>query len=394
MQNEPAETATRKQRWNVAAIGYTFLPIVLALRHINSAPDLRTYGPSHWFLNYHHGFVRRALVGQALAHFAFLSWRKIFVIEAVVLLCAIVFTYVALRSTLFGNLDERRLAAFLLAAPAFLPPMWYMAGEMDNFLYIALILAAWMLMRFRNNLGLLAATVLTFIGLAIHEAFLLMFYPLLIAFLVELLYRKRLKPLWIALHCISVAVFFLLILAVGKPRETQAAWVVQAQQRTDMPIESTVFMALHNTLAEQVHFVMGRYTHLLLRGIVITLVLCIPYGIVLWKLLRGTVQSRGYTPALTRVVLLLFCLPLLLIPLGHDAMRWTAALCIDVSLYVLFIYQADQAIPERKATSCAALRRWNANPANAATFLYLLALGPWGLAGNRFFSNFSNLFKK
>ena len=374
------------QRWNFAALGYTFLPVLLALRYIDSPLDPRTYGPSHWFLNYHHGFVRRALVGQLFTHFAFLSWRKIFLIEAAVLACCITLTYLVFRSVLFGTLNERRFAAFLLAAPAFLPHMSYMAGEMDNFLYLSLLLAAWPLTRLSNYLGLVIATVFTCISLAMHEGFILMFYPLILALLIELLHRRVLKPLWVGLHGATVAVCFFCILKFGKLAASQSQSFAEAQRRTDMPIESTVFLAVHNSLTEQVHFALGHYSYLLLRGIAFTLLLCIPYGLVLWRLLSGNLKSRGYSSFLRRGVWLLFFMPLLLIPLGHDAMRWTAALCINISLYVLFLYQMDSR-SGRKEEAFSALATWNANPAIAATLVYLVALGPWGLAGNHFFLN-------
>lgn len=372
--------------WNFAALGYTLLPILLVLRYIDAPLDPRTYGPSHWFLNYHYGFLRRALVGQFFAHFTFLSWRNIFRIEVLVIAVAVAFTYVVFKSMLFGTLNERRFAAFLLAAPAFLPHMSYMAGEMDNFLYISLLLGAWALTRLPSYFGLLVATLFTCIGLAIHEGFLLMFYPLILALLVELVRRRALKPLWVGLHCFVVAAAFVSILRFGKLTVPQSELINEAQRRTDMPIESVVYLALHNSLSEQIHFAIGHYSYLLLRGIAFTLLLCIPYGLVLWQLLSSNVRSRGYSLVARRGVLLIFLVPLLLIPLGHDAMRWTAALCINVSLYALFMYQMDCRC-DRIAEAAAALKRWNANPAVGATFVYLVALGPWGLAGYHFFSN-------
>ena len=385
-QVEVTGTSSVWQRWSFPALGYTLLPILLALRYIDSPQDPRTYGPSHWFLNYHYGFLRRALVGQVFARLTFLSWRNIFRIEVFVIAVAVALTYLVFKSLLFGTLNERRFAAFLLAAPAFLPHMSYMAGEMDNFLYISLLLGAWGLTRLPGYFGLLLATLLTCIGLAIHEGFLLMFYPLILALLVELMRRRTLKPLWVGLHCFVVAAVFFSILAFGKLTVPQSQLINEAQRRTDMPIESVVYLALHNSFSEQVRFAIGHYSYLLLRGIAFTLLLCIPYGVVLWQLLSSNVRPYGSSRLMQRGVLLIFLMPLLLIPLGHDAMRWIAALCVNVSLYVLFLYQMECRRGLR-SEAVAALTRWNANPAIGATFVYLVALGPWGLAGYHFFAN-------
>ena len=155
-----------------------------------------------------------------------------------VLLVLVVLTYLVFRSILFGTLDERRLAAFLLAAPAFLPHLAILGGEIDNFMYIPLLLSAWMLMRLRNHIGLLLVTLSVCVGLAIHEAFLLMFYPLLLALIIDLLHQRRLKAAAVAVHGAVVSLCFVVIIFFGKLHGERADWLHEAQGRTDMPIES------------------------------------------------------------------------------------------------------------------------------------------------------------
>lgn len=390
-------SAVPAQTWrktSFATLGYISLPILLALHFIGAPPDNRTYGPSHWFLSYQHGFLRRALIGQAFSHIQFLPWRSIFLIEGVVLLFAIGLTYLIFRSILFGSLDEARLGAFLLAAPAFIPHMAIMDGELDNFLYIAVISAAWSLMRLGGRAGIAAASVFVCLGLAVHEGFILLFYPLILGLLMESVHRRKIKLSWAATHLAVVGVCFITIISFGKFRANPSEWIAQAQLRTDMPIEGTVVMAIHNTFTEQVRFVLQRYTPSLIKRILLTLILSIPYGVVLWRLLYRTVRARGYGSKVNLLVILTFAMPLLLIPLGHDAMRWLSALCINVSLYVLFLYQADRVDPEKSAFARNELSLWNLNSANTVTFIYLVSIGPWGLAGNRFLSNVNTLFGK
>ncbi|ADW71445.1 hypothetical protein AciX9_4501 (plasmid) [Granulicella tundricola MP5ACTX9] len=391
---DPTLSASDSSRFNFPALCYALLPALFALRYVNTPPDLRTYGPSHWFLNYHNGFVRRALVGQVFSHFNYLSWRSIFVVEALILGIVVVCTYLVFRSMLFGTLNERRFSAFLLAAPAFLPHLAYMGGEMDNFLYMALLAGAFCLMRLRSNTGLLAVTLFSALGLVLHEGFLLMFYPLVLVLIIELIHQRRLKPAAVGIHLAVIASCFLSILHFGKMKGLEAEWVSRAQARTDMPIERTVFVALHNSLGEQVHFALTHYTISLVARVALTLLMCIPYEVVLWRLLISVIEGRGYSIGLQRTVCCLFLVPLLLIPLGHDAMRWIAALCINISLYMLFLYQTDNRHGEGSGGMRALLANWNAAPAGMATFLYLSVLGPWGLAGNRLFANLANLLAR
>ena len=379
------------KRFSFPALGYALLPLLLVLRHVNAPPDLRTYGPSHWFLDYHHGFMRRALVGQLLSHVRFISWHQIFLIEAAVLACGVALTYVVFRSILFGSLSERFFGAFLLAAPAFLPHMAALGGELDNILYFVVVLAGVALMRFRNVFGLTLATLLTVVALAIHEAFLLMFYPLIFVFILHLLHRRKINLIGVSLHLVVVSICFVAILLHGSFHVSQAEWVAHAQQRTDMPIEVAVVIPLHNTLREQMAFVRERYTHSLVGRVMLTLVLSIPYAIALLRLLSGTLRRQRYHTLTGRLILVSFFVPVLLIPLGHDVMRWLSALCINMSLYVLFLYQAKEEPEEERLESRVALSSWAASPATTATFIYLLALGPWGLAGTHLFSNLNSL---
>ena len=369
-----------------SALCYTLLPLLLALRYVNSPPDHRTYGPSFWFLNYQHGFMRRALVGQLFSHFSFISWRHIFVIEAVVLACGVALTYMAFRSLLFGSLDERKLCAFILAAPAFLPHMATMGGELDNFLYIVLVLACCVLTRLPNSLGLVATTFFTVLALTIHEGFLLMFYPLVFVILLHLLHRRKISTLAFGLHCAVVLSCFVGLSIYGGLHGAPADLVATAQQRTDMPIEPVVLITMRNTIRQQIAFVRPLYTASLVSQVSLTLLLSIPYFLILWKLLTGTIRRQSYGKTLNRLITATFFIPLCLLPLGHDIMRWLAALCINMSLYVLFLYQESRSLDsEREATP--AFRRWASSSQVAATFLYLLVLGPWGLFGNHLLNN-------
>jgi hypothetical protein len=244
-------------------------------------------------------------------------------------------------------------------------------------------------------------TLCTALALAIHEAFLLMFYPLLLVLILDLLHRKKVTRAGVAIHGVVVGLCFAAILVYGKFHGAQADWIASAQQRTDMPIEEAVLIPLHNTLREQVAFVRQRYTHLLVSRVCLTLILSVPYGIALWRLLCRTFESRGSSLARSRWMTAIFFLPLCLAPLGHDIMRWLAALCIDMSLYVLLVHQernhrergnresSFQIAPNHQETL--ALRDWSRSPATTATFLYLIALGPWGLAGTRLFSNLGSV---
>jgi hypothetical protein len=378
-----------------AALAFTLLPLLYSLCYLAARPSARTYGPSHWFLNYQYGFVRRGLIGQAFGYTSFLSLRAIHIIELIVFLGIAAFTYVVFRRTLFGSLADRRFAAFLLVAPAALPHLAYLSGEVDNFLYIMVLLAAVGLMRFRNLFGLSLATLWVIIGMLMHEAFALMFYPLILAILGDLLHHRRIKPIWAALHLGIVFSAFVAIVRFGKLPGTIAEWLARAQNRTDMRVEGAVFVALHNTFSEQLKFVSHLYHVTLIGSVALTLLISVPYGIVLWRLLGSVMRFRGYKLLHRRALIALFCAPLLLSVMGHDVMRWASGHCINVSLFVLFLYQETDKDPTEADTGLRnSLAAWTSTYSYTGTLFYLIAFGPWGIAGNRLLSNLAEIFKK
>jgi hypothetical protein len=382
----------RLQDWDFAALGFSLLPFFLCLTFLGSNIAGRTYGPSHWFANYQHGFLRRALVGELLSRIGFLSSRLILGIELAIFALACTLTALAFRRILFGTLAERRLAAFLLAAPAFLPHMAFMDGELDNFLYLAILVGAFALIRLGNLLGLAIATVTTIAGLLIHEAFALMFYPLILVLAVDLVHRRRFRVQWVAAHFALVLGVFFAIIHFGKLPGDPAQWITAAQQRTDMRVDGTVFLVLECSLREQLNFVRHLYTPTVVGSILLTLGLSIPYAVVLWRLVRTACIYRGYSLTHSRCLLVVFAAPLALSFLGHDVMRWLSAMCINVSLYLLLIYRTTPRVDSSDTPDLhKALTAWTGLPVYAATLLYVLALGPWGIAGNRLLSNIGSL---
>jgi hypothetical protein len=377
-------------RLSSAGVAFSLLPILASLTLLGIQPGNRTYGPSHWFVTYEHGFLRRALIGQLFSHVHFLSMHAIVAIEACVFFLALLLTVLVFRPLLWGSPAERRFAAFLLAAPAFLPHMAYMDGEVDNFLYIALLLGAFALVRFGNVLGLIIATLWTIAGLLIHEAFVLMFYPLILVLALDLVHRRRIRLGWVIAHFAIVAAAFVSIIHFGKLSGSPAEWIANAQQRTDMRIDKIVFQVLDSSFAQQLRFVLHLYRPKLIATVLVTLALAIPYGTVLWNWLSAAFAAREYSRMQTRWMLLILAAPLSLSLVGHDVMRWVSALCINVSLYLLFLYGAD-----RDATHLrSALTAWTQGPAFAATLVYLLAVGPWGFSGNLLLANLAHLFTR
>ena len=85
-------------------------------------------------------------------------------------------------------------------------------------------------------------------------------------------------------------------------------------------------------------------------------------------------NTRRWQRALTG---LLFLSPLLLCSLGHDVSRWIGAMCLDATLFLLYLYLTDGT--ERPVQRY--LTQWAERPAAIAWLAYLIAIGPFGATG-------------
>ncbi|HEX6497337.1 MAG TPA: hypothetical protein VF018_17760 [Acidobacteriaceae bacterium] len=378
-----ASTNPRLQRWTTCLL--TALPVFASILWLGGTFH-RNYGPTHYFLNYRHGFLKRALLGELLLPLHFIGLHTILAIELVIFATVSAVTYIVFRRTLFGALQERALAAFLLAAPALLPHLAYLSGDLDNLLYICAVLALGAFLVMPANAAVGCAIALSFVALLIHEAFLLLFYPLLLAIMVDLWQRHRLRRGLVIAQLVLVALAFFAILHFGKWSVPHPEYMAAAQQRTDMPLEGTVFLVLSNTLQQQLHFVAALYTKQLIAGVLLSCLVSLPYFAMLVSLIQDALAARGYTDRSRWSLLLLLCTPLLLLPLGHDVMRWISAICINVSLFLLYLYSTASESDERRA-----LTDWTTTPLYPAMLGYTLALGAYGIASTRLITNVGNL---
>ena len=372
------------QRW--AACLLTALPLLVSLAWLGGTLN-RAYGPTHYFLNYRHGFLKRALVGQVLSPLHFIGMRQILVIELAVFALLVAATYAVFRHMLFGSIEQRSLAVFLLAAPAVLPHFAYLSGDLDSFLYLLTVLAVGALLSLPSGFALLGTLALSLVALLIHEGFVLLFYPLLLAVMLDLVRRKRMRASLVILQLAVVAAVFLAVLHYGKWAVPHPEYMAAAQQRTDIPLEGTVFLVLASTLQQQLHFVAGLYRPNLVIGILLSGLVSLPYlGLLAW-LMQRSLALRGYAVGQRRALLLLLASPLLLCALGHDVMRWVAAIGVNLSLFLLYLYSSAAEGSNERHT----LTAWTATPLYAAMLGYVLALGPFGIASNRLVTNVGQL---
>lgn len=334
------------------------------------------YGFALYFLNYNHGFVKRGFVGELFSHFAYLTRGQLLLAEYLFLAAAFALCYTVFHPLLVRNRETSMIAVLLLSAPAVLPHIGYLFAQPDVTLFLLLLLCLWMLFNMPPLAAACATIPLCLIALCTHEAFSLMFYPLVVAILIEQCRTRRLP--WIAAiaHVAIIGAAFLAILHFGKLKVSPDTILQEALTRTNVGIQRQVYDVMASSFAEQRELVRRMYTSLIWKLLALTFCIAAPYFFLLSKLLRRSMRSADMPVWQQAVTCLLFLSPLLLCYLGHDFTRWIGAACIDASLFILALAQTNAVVRN-------ALTHWTTNENITAWLAYLIAAGPMGATGIR-----------
>lgn len=346
--------------------------------------SLASYGPVGWnygfalyFLNYQHGFVKRGLVGALVSPFAFLSRGNLLTLEYLFLAAAFALCYVVFRRALFQDRGLTLPAVLLLSAPGTLPHIGYLFAQPDVTMFLLMLLCLWALIQLRPLTAAIVTLPLCCLGLMAHEAFSLMFYPLIAAILLNQARTRRLPWTAAIAHVAVVGAAFVSIVHFGKLKVSPDTILQEATARTDVGIQRQVYDVMASTFAQQQELVHRLYTPGIWQYLILTVCICLPYFWLLSYLLRRCMRAVD-APAWQQVLTgILFVSPLVLCFLGHDFTRWMGAACIDASFFVLYLALTGDAARNT-------LSQWSATSINTQAWLaYLIAIGPLGATGIR-----------
>lgn len=335
------------------------------------------YGFALYFLNYHHGFVKRGLVGELFSPFAFLSRNQLLTIEYLFLAAAFALCYVVFRRALFQDRALTLPAVLLLSAPGTLPHIGYLFAQPDVTMFLLMLLCIWAFLQ----LSPLAATLITLplccIGLMAHEAFSLMFYPLIAAILLNLARTRRLPWAVAIAHVASVAAVFIAIVHFGKLKVSPDTILQEGLARTNVGIQRQVYDVMASTFAQQQTLVHQLYTPGIWQLLILTVCIALPYFWLMAHLLRRSMWAATMPLWQQACNGIAFLSPLVLCFLGHDFTRWIGAACIDVSVFTLYLALTSEAAHD-------ALANWASTSIHKEAWLaYLIAIGPMGATGIR-----------
>jgi hypothetical protein len=304
------------------------------------------YGVSQWALSYDSGLVRRGLLGAIARH-----WLPVIALEDIhritlaafcvfVGLLILVFYVLLKRST--GNGWMFRLILLFVAAPATLSLLARDLGRFDIFL-VTIMLLALILLSLKRHLWLIP--VLMTVAMFIHEGFLLLCAPTILAAMIFVYVREEQTKKMLATMLAAaagVAAAFLILYNFGNPALPPEEFAKQAQSRaayhvTELSIRECYFSVKdHASLAASSLYDAGSIANLFMA-----LLMMSPVVLVLAPLWRQALKNtRGHTWACW-LLLLSTLSGFLVVPIATDYGRWIAAATICNFFAVFFLVKND-----------------------------------------------------
>lgn len=294
------------------------------------------YGISEIFLNYHHGFVKRGLIGELLSPIKFLSIKTVGLIELSFLAVLLIGSYLVFGRKLLENNRRSLLVCVLLCSPACLSHFGALIGQPDTILFVLLIFSYFLLTKAPPRIAPLLALAPSIIALLIHEAYPLLFFPAVFAMMWDGLRRKRFTLAAVATHMVVFTAVFLAILHFGKIRIDSYALWHEAQARTSFVIPPAIFVVMSFDLKTQWRVMFMRENWPQMAAAIVSTPFLLPYFIPLWKLAQAA-NERRREPMLYIGLLSLVVAPLLLCIFGMDFLRWGSAALINLILFILYL---------------------------------------------------------
>jgi len=347
-----------------------------------STTDQNAYGMAFYLVNYHFGFVKRGLFGQLFAHVPFVSLNALTKTALTNTGLCILAIYAIFAPAFSRTVARAALFSFLLSGPAMLPHLAYHAGFLDNPLLSLLLLAMLLLWCSGTWITITAITVLCVVGLLIHEAFLLMFYPLIFLLMIIRCKEARVRHGVFAIHLLVIAAAFIVIETRGKLTISTDFYLTYLQSRTDLYISPDFVRVWNQPFSHIPAYLLHSMPLRTLAGTLLALVTSVPYFCALKTCVSLSIRESGTRQLSLPVTGAILCAPLLLVFIAADVMRWVSAACINASLYVLWAeWNSPPGTPSDEPTGPVSFTK---SPWFTAYFVWSLVIGAFGIYGNRF----------
>ncbi len=336
--------AFRAQAWLVVALAILLFSTLRGIRF----PNLWSY--SHFLFHYEFGFTKRGLIGEAVRQLEnpyLTSYEFFLLFSATLLFLNILLLALLIRDLIRGGNPSLLGAALLFASSSAVVFLSHTIGYFDHLgLFMALVTLK--LSGFYRKLIFVAITMP--IALLIHEATLILFFPVIFMSLLLAMEGKGRRHQLIALGLFAALALALttFISGQGLDRPEAHKMFTGLQQTTHNGLRGDAFAVLHRDPQENARLMKLRWSkpgkpQELALSLLVTLPLILLFNYLSTSALRAAKARMGIILLAAAASLS----PLLLHPIAWDMHRWNT---LAVTTSFLMLYIACRYRPETSST--------------------------------------------
>jgi hypothetical protein len=300
------------------------------------------YSVSQWALSYDYGLIRRGLLGTIVK-----LWNPILTMDTVRNIAEVVYylflallllaSYAILKSKDIGGRVWRLILLFVVN-PATLSLLARDLGRFDIFLIMVLFFSM-ILLSVNKYIWLIPIFILT--AMFIHESFIILYLPTLIAAMM-IVYSRENKKKKILLTLIASAMVavsaFIILIQFGNPRLSYNDFFRMIQSRSDFTLTDLSIRECFYSINDHVHLASSSlYDAGSIANLFLALLFLSPIIIILFALWATAFRSGNIHPVLCKILSFATLSGLLLIPVATDYGRWISAItfCNIFSIFFL-----------------------------------------------------------
>jgi hypothetical protein len=318
--------------FNVLFLSYFFLQ---SINH----PDNTYYSiivlmKSEQFLySYHYEFMKRGFTGTILYLFNIVPTYKQIYYGSLIISNIFLLMYITYAKKLMHKIPHKQFFLYILffiLSPAVALHLGYDAGRFDQITLVITIVIL-LLLTSRSKYTLFIVPILLTIGLLIHEAFLFINIPIILAVIIYEIKKKNYKKLFLYQVIITIVIVMIALLMYGSvDKETLDLLIAKAGYQNG---EYGYLSILTRSLLENIRVTLSNYTYIgVWVDIMITLSVIAVYIYLYFSTFKRFIKKNIFIFLICISPFLIFIMFLL----GIDFHRWFSLLIIN--LFLVFPY--------------------------------------------------------
>lgn len=299
---------------------------------------------THWLFSYEFGFIKRGFVGTII--YLFTAHPSYYLLSILSLTAHLVATYTLvfylLRRLSPVNFPRFIFTALFLASSATLQHLTWNLGRFDHF-GVVILIASLLILERGPYQGKWFIIPLCAAGILIHEAFFLLFFPLIFtASLYAIKESPAQKIFSISLAASSLTVLFLTTQFGSMEALNKESYLAYLHGKTNFSPDESSVMVLYRGFRENVAYTLSAFfTPETLYNHITLLAWQLPVVVALYLFLRSLYRKACEIKENFYYILLAAASfsPLALYIVGRDFYRWIAVIMLNFFIIILFLSQ-------------------------------------------------------